>query len=103
MINNIGGAIMKNNNIKKCWFCRWLGKCKDCEKHNNDGCIKIEIELNNEEIATLLNISVRTFYKRMQSPVKRRMTANTLRAKGFEVFEEESEEGKPTLVVYDTL
>ena len=93
--------MINNNEIKKCWFCRWLGICKDCEKYNNDGCEKIERELNNIEIAALLNITERTFYKRMQSPVKRRMTANTLRAKGYEVFEEENEQGKPTLVVYD--
>ena len=92
-----------NYEIKKCWYCRWLGKCQDCKKYNNDGCEKIERELNNIEITALLNITVRTFYKRMQSPVKRRMTANALRAKGFEVFEEETEQGKPTLIVYDTL
>lgn len=94
---------MKNNNVKKCWFCRWLGICKTCEKYNNDGCEKIERELTNIEIAVLLNISERTFYKRMQSPVKRRITANALRAKGYEVFEEETEQGNPALVVYDTL
>ena len=92
-----------NYEIKKCWFCRWLGTCKDCEKYNNDGCEKIERELTIKEIAALLNITERTFYKRMQSPVKRRMTANTLRAKGYEVFEEETEQGKHTLIVYDTL
>lgn len=92
-----------NYEIKKCWFCRWLGTCKDCEKYNNDGCEKIERELTNKEIAVLLNITERTFYKRMQSPVKRRIAANALRAKGFEVFEEENEQGKPMLVVYDIL
>ena len=92
-----------NYEIKKCWFCRWLGTCKDCKKYNNDGCEKIKRELNNIEIAALLNITERTFYKRMQSPVKRRVTAKAIRDKGFEVFEEETEQGKPTLVVYDTL
>lgn len=90
-----------NNEIKKCWFCRWLGICKDCEKYNNDGCEKIERELTNKEISILLNITERTFYKRMQSPVKRKMTANALRKKGYEVFEEETEQGNPTLIVYD--
>lgn len=90
-----------NYEIKKCWFCRWLGKCQDCEKYNNDGCEKIERELTNKEISILLNITERTFYKRMQSPVKRKMTANALRAKDYEVFEEETEQGNPTLIVYD--
>lgn len=90
-----------NNEIKKCWCCRWLGKCKDCKKYNNDGCEKIERELTNKEIAILLNITERAFYKRMQSPVKRRMAASALRAKGYEVFEEETEQGNPTLIVYD--
>lgn len=92
-----------NYEIKKCWFCRWLGKCKECEKYNNDGCEKIERELTIKEITALLNITERTFYKHMQSPIKRRMTANALRAKGYEVFEEETEQGKATLIVYDTL
>lgn len=91
-----------NLEVKKCWLCRWLGKCKNCKKYNNDGCGKIERELNNREISALLNITERTFYKRMQSPVKRRIMANALRAKGYEVFEE-TEQGNPTLVVYDTL
>lgn len=90
-----------NNEIKKCWFCRWLSACKDCKKYNNDGCEKIERELSNKEISILLDITERTFYKRMQSPVKRRITAKTLREKGYEVFEEETEKGKPTLIVYD--
>ena len=92
-----------NYEVKKCWFCRWVGICKDCKKYNNDGCEKIERELTKKEISILLDITERTFYKRMQSPVKRRITANALRAKGYEVFEEENEQGKPTLVVYDTL
>lgn len=89
-----------NPYIKQCWYCRWLGVCKTCKRHNNNGCAKGQYELTNGQKAQLLGISWRTYYRRMLSPVWRHITAVNLRALGYEVFEEENEHGRPCLVVF---